>query len=263
MSRPLNYLGLVVACLVATIGCQQSAPVERLMGVPVCAYEVINRFPHATDAYTQGLVFEDGVLIESTGIEGQSSLRRVVLETGEVAQRTDVADEYFAEGIAVVGEVVYQLTWTTEVGFAYDLTTLEEVGDFGYVGEGWGLTYDGADLIMSNGTARLTYRDVETFDGLRTVDVTSGGAPVSRLNELEYIDGQVWANVWQTDRIALIAPGTGDVTAWLDLTGLLPEADRTESTSVLNGIAYDAAGDRLFVTGKFWPWLFEISVSGC
>jgi glutamine cyclotransferase len=233
------------------------------MGAPVCSYQVVNRFPHAPDAFTQGLVFHDGRLLESTGIEGQSSLRRVVLETGEVIQRVDVDAEYFAEGIAIVEDRVHQITWTDEQGFTYDVVTFDQLGEFTYAGEGWGLTYDGSQLVMSNGTAQLTRRNPDTFQPSGTIDVTSGGEPVTRLNELEYIEGQIWANVWQTDRIARIDPETGNVESWLDLTGLLPDSERTANTSVLNGIAYDDDANRLFVTGKFWPWLYEIRVTGC
>ncbi len=233
------------------------------MGLHTCSYEVVNEYPHASDAYTQGLVFEGGRLIESTGIEGQSSLREVELETGEVIRQVHVDDEHFAEGIALVGDQVYQLTWISEEGFTYDLATFERTGGFSYTGEGWGLAFDGTQLIMSNGSSQLTLRDPQTFEITRTIDVTTDDEPVDRLNELEYIDGEIWANVWQTDRIARIDPATGRVTAWLDLTGLLTEEDRTPSASVLNGIAHDPATDRVFVTGKLWPLLFEIRVADC
>ena len=254
---------LLILATTAVAACQSDAPVPQVMGVPVCGYEVVNRYPHSADAYTQGLIYNQGRLIESTGIEGQSSLRDVELETGAVLRRVDLSDEYFAEGIALVGTQVRLLTWTSEEGFVYDLESFAEVGRFEYEGEGWGLAFDGNDLLMSDGSSQLTRRDSDSFSVLRTLAVTSGGEPVTRLNELELIGGELWANVWQTDRIARIDPETGQVESWVDLAGLLSDDDRTPTTSVLNGIAYDEAGDRIFVTGKYWPWLFHIRVVGC
>jgi glutamine cyclotransferase len=262
--RRSAVVAFVVVVVVSATACQvRPAAPPQFMGAPVCSHQVVRRYPHAIDAFTQGLAFHDGRLIESTGLEGRSSLRRVVLETGEVIQRVELADEYFAEGIAVVDDRVYQLTWTEEQGFIYDVATFEQVGEFRYEGEGWGLAHDGAQLVMSNGSAQLNFHVPESLLPSGTIDVTSGGEPVTRLNELEYVEGELWANVWQTDRIARIDAATGEVQSWLDLAGLLPAEDRTDTTGVLNGIAYDAAGDRLFVTGKRWPSLFEIRVAGC
>jgi glutaminyl-peptide cyclotransferase len=223
-------------------------------------YEVVNAYPHDPDAFTQGLVYRDGVLYEGTGKEGSSSLRRVRLETGEVIDSVALDDNLFGEGIALCDERIVQLTWRSHVGFVYDRDSLERVGTFTYETEGWGLTCDGTRLIMSDGTSRLHFLDPETFDVQGYVAVHDGATEVRNLNELEYINGQVYANVWPTDRIAVIDPSDGRVTAWLDLSGLLETQQPTGRVDVLNGIAYDAENDRLFVTGKWWPWLFEIDL---
>lgn len=220
-------------------------------------YTVINRYPHDPAAFTQGLVYLDGVFYEGTGMRGASSLRRVEVETGNVLQRHNLAAQYFGEGIAVVGEQIYQLTWQEGVAFLYDRATFEEEGRFSYTGEGWGLAYDGERLIMSDGSATLTFRDPATFAPLGTIQVHDEYGPVLRLNELEYIAGEVYANIWQTNFVVRIDPETGRVTGRIDLAGLL-SAEERQSADVLNGIAYDAGGDRLFVTGKWWPALFEI-----
>ncbi len=225
-------------------------------------YEVVARYPHDPEAFTQGLVYhEDGVLYEGTGWWGASSLRKVDLATGAVLQRHDLDAEYFCEGIAVVGERIVQLTWKSETAFIYDRHTFEALGEHAYPGEGWGLAYDGERLIMSDGTPRLRFWDPETLAEVGSVQVLDGEAPVDDLNELEFVDGEVWANVWQTDRIARIDPGSGRVVGWIDLTGLLSDEDRGERrVDVLNGIAYDAEAGQVFVTGKWWPVLYEIRV---
>jgi len=232
---------------------------------PVLSYRVVNRFPHDPTAFTQGLVFDDGWLIEGTGLVGESSLRRVELETGRVVEQRDLPPPHFGEGVTILGERIYQLTWQTETAFIYDRATFEPLEERAYTGEGWGVTTLGADgetLITSDGSSALVFRDPETFAELRRVTVRDSAGEVELLNELEYIDGEVWANVWTTDRIARIDPPTGQVTAWLDLTSLYPLDERTDpDADVLNGIAWDAATDRVFVTGKNWPWLFEIEVA--
>lgn len=229
--------------------------------VPVWGYRVVAEYQHDTGAYTQGLVLIDGTLYEGTGLTGQSELRRVELETGEVLQARPLDDEYFGEGVAVLGDRIYQLTWQAGVCFVYDRETFELLETFTYPGEGWGLTTDGERLIMSDGSDRIEFRDPETFAVLGSVAVRDGGLPVSNLNELEYIDGEVWANVYQTDRIVRIDPATGNVTGWLDLTGLLPEDHPgAEDAEVLNGIAYEPETGQLLVTGKDWPLLFEIEL---
>jgi glutamine cyclotransferase len=248
--------------LAAALGCTgvtEPAP----SGVPTCSYAVVSQFPHRTDAYTQGLAYGDGHLFESTGLTGRSSLREIEVETGSVLRQVEVPSEYFAEGLALVDDRLFQLTWTSQTGFVYDVSSFQLVGEFSYAGEGWGLTYDGRQLIMSDGTGRLRFVDPVGFTTLRTVEVMAGEEVVDRLNELEYVDGEIWANVWQTDRIARIDPASGRVNAWIDLTGLLPADEREPLTGVLNGIAHDAAAKRIFVTGKFWPSLFEIRLDGC
>jgi glutaminyl-peptide cyclotransferase len=224
-------------------------------------YRVVNTYPHDPKAYTQGLIYRDGFLYESTGLSGQSSLRKVRLDTGEVLQQTRVADTYFAEGLTDWNGRLLQLTWQTNVGFVYDLTTFTLQTTFRYSGEGWGLTQDGTRLILSDGTDTLRFLSPETFQEQRRVIVRDGSVAIRELNELEFVRGEVFANVWHTDRIARIAPATGRVTGWIDLKGLRPVTDKLDPEAVLNGIAYDAKGDRLFVTGKLWPRLFEIKVT--
>ena len=228
--------------------------------VPVFTVSIINAYPHDRDAFTQGLVFESGVLFEGTGLRGRSTLRRVDLETGEILQIRRLPDQLFGEGITVFGERIIQLTWQAGVGFVYDKASFELLGEFRYPTQGWGITHDGKRLIMSDGTSTLRFLDPETFEEIGSIEVRDRDGPVTRLNELEYVKGEIYANVWQTDRIARIAPDTGDVIGWIDLTGILKPEDRVEPVDVLNGIAYDAANDHLFVTGKFWPWLFEIEL---
>lgn len=227
---------------------------------PVFGYRIVNEYPHDSDAYTQGLVYIDDTLYEGTGLEGESTLRRVDLETGEVLQSHELNDDYFGEGIVVVDDLIYQLTWQNQICIVYDRETLEPLQTFDYQTEGWGLTTDGERLIMSDGSDLLFFRDPETFEQTGTIAVRDGDTPVPRLNELEYVEGEVWANVWQTDRIARIDPETGEVTGWIDLIGLLSPLDRLQDDGVLNGIAYDEATDRIFVTGKLWPNLFEIEL---
>jgi glutamine cyclotransferase len=227
--------------------------------IPLYGYTLVKTYPHDRDAFTQGLQYLDGVLYEGTGLRGRSSIRRVDLETGKVLQRHDIPAQYFGEGITVWKAELFQLTWQSGVAFVYDRETFAPRRTFRYTGEGWGLTHDGTGLIMSDGTDALRFLDPATFAERRRVTVTAAGQPVRDLNELEFVKGEILANVWQTDTIARIEPKTGRVTGWIDLTGLLTPRERA-TTDVLNGIAYDAAGDRLFVTGKLWPKLFEIRI---
>ena len=237
---------------------------QRAGSAPIQGYRIINTYPHDRHAFTQGLIFLDGFLYESTGLNGRSSVRKVRLETGEVVQQRAVDPKYFAEGLTDWGAKLIQLTWQTNVGFVYDRATFQPERSFPYTGEGWGITHDKTRLIMSDGTADggLRFLDPDTLRETGRVVVRDRGRPVQYVNELEYIRGEVWANIWQTDRLARINPKTGDVVAWVDLTGLIPRTEKLEQGAVLNGIAYDAAGDRIFVTGKLWPKLFEIRVGG-
>lgn len=221
-------------------------------------YEVVASFPHDPGAFLQGLVWHDNGFYESTGLNGESTLRRVAFPSGEVLQRVDVPSEYFAEGLTMVGDRLIQLTWKSKKAFVYDRESFGLLGDFPYDTEGWGLTYDGTSLIMSDGSDTLFFLDPDTYEQTRTVRVTLDGRTVPRLNELEFLHGEVWANVWQTDLIVRIDPASGQVVGVLDLTGLLPSGERREDTDVLNGIAYDAETDRTFVSGKRWPLLYEL-----
>ena len=219
-------------------------------------YEVLSSYPHDPNAFLQGWVWHDGGFYESTGLNGESTLRRVAFPSGEVVQKIDVPKEYFAEGLAMIGDRLIQLTWRTKKGFVYDRESFGLLGEFPYETEGWGLTYDGTSLIMSDGSANLYFLDPETYQVTRTQPVTLDGRPLRQLNELEWIKGEVWANVWHTDVIVRIDPASGQVVGVLDMTGLLPS--RRDNDDVLNGIAYDAETDRTFVSGKRWPLLFEI-----
>ena len=234
--------------------------VQPTGNLPTFGYSIVRTYPHDRRAFTQGLQYLDGVLYEGTGEHGRSSIRRVKLETGEVLQRQDLAEEYFGEGITVFRNELFQLTWQSHTAFVYDKQTFAQKKRFSYAGEGWGLTTDGTDLIMSDGTDQLRVLDPSTFVEKRRIVVSAAGVPLRRLNELEYMKGEILANVWTTDYIARIAPDTGRVAGYIDLRGLLTPAERRR-TDVLNGIAYDAAADRLFVTGKWWPKLFEIKIS--
>jgi glutamine cyclotransferase len=237
-------------------------------GAAVYGYRIVNAYPHDPGAFTQGLIYHNGFLYESTGLHGASSLRKVALETGKVLKRRDLPKKYFGEGLALCGNRLIQLTYQSRIGFIYDLD-LRQVGSFNYPTEGWGLTCDGSRLILSDGTATLRWLDAGTFRVVKQITVVDGDRPVKRLNELEWVNGEIFANIWKTDRIARISPETGQVTGWIDLAGLARLAQAggadsrsapTHATDVLNGIAYDAQGDRLFVTGKFWPRLFEIKL---
>jgi len=221
-------------------------------------YHVVNAWPHDRQAFTQGLVFLNGRLFESTGLNGESSLREVDLTSGRVLRKVDVPAQYFAEGLAILGGKAFQLTWQDQRAFVYDRETFRLEKEFSYTGEGWGLTTDGRWLVMSDGSSQIRFLDPTTFAVTRSILVTHGGLPVPRLNELEWIKGEIFANVWQTDVVVRIDPHGGNVTGVIDFTGLLPPQDRDASTDVLNGIAYDAARDRLFVTGKRWPKIFEV-----
>lgn len=262
---PCPAPSLVAAALLAATSIDArsvTAPPQRraLSSAAVFGYTIVRSYPHDPGAFTQGLVYRDGFLYEGTGLNGRSSIRKVRLETGEVLQVKKLEPHYFGEGIALASNALVQLTWQSGIGFVYDEKTFERTGTFSYKGEGWGLTNDGTHLIMSDGSAQLRFLDPKTFREVRRLTVREGGQPVLQLNELEYIRGEIFANIWQSDRIARISPKTGQVTAWVDLRGLLAPSE-SAGVDVLNGIAYDAAGDRLFVTGKLWPRLFHIRVA--
>ena len=236
-------------------------PAPRPARPPRYGYEVVNVYPHDPDAFTQGLEFHDGILLESTG-RHPSSVRRVRLETGEVLARRELDNQFFGEGLTSVGDRILTLTWQSGHGFVWDVDDLEPAGTFSYSGEGWGLTHDETRVILSDGTPSLRFLDPDTLAQTGSVPVTFMGRPLDRLNELEFIEGEVWANVWQTNFIVRIDPATGVVTGVIDLTGLLPDPVANPSDDVLNGIAWDAQNRRLFVTGKNWPKLFEIRLTG-
>jgi glutamine cyclotransferase len=247
-------------------------------GIPVYTYDVVHSYPHDRFAFTEGLAWDRGILIESTGLKGDSTLRRVNLTTGKVISVRHLADRYFGEGVTVLGTEAIQLTYDSHTGFINDAVSLEPMGTFNYSTMGWGITWDGKNLIMSDGSSTLYFLDPETYREVRRIEVNALEVPVTSLNELEYVHGEIYANVWPTDRIAMISPDTGEVTGWIDLSGLLPEealeqdgrsgivnypenpSGHFDKEDCLNGIAYDQDGGRLFVTGKFWPRLYEIRV---
>ncbi len=241
-----------------------SAPAVSLAPAAPFAYytcEVRHRWPHDPAAFTQGLLFlDDHTLLESTGMNGKSSLRRVDLATGRVLQQVDLPFRHFGEGVALLRGKVYQLTWKDHLGFIYDAATFEKQGEFSYQGEGWGLTTDGSSLILSDGTDRLRFLDPTTFTVQRSLHATHQGKPVDRLNELEFVDGQILANIWGADLIARIDPATGQSTGVIDCTALFPLATRATPEQVLNGIAWDPSTKRLLLTGKWWPEVFEVSL---
>jgi glutamine cyclotransferase len=263
--RLILVLGLALSCFQCQPGtngvqpAKQPSPSANAV-VPKYGYQIVNIWPHDSNAFTQGLILADGKLLESTGQEGSSSLRNVELETGKILNKVDVPVPYFAEGITMLNGKVYQLTWQHQLGFIYDSQSYKRVGEFKYEGEGWGLTTDGQSLILSDGSNRLRFLDPSSFQVTKTITVRDGVKPVNELNELEWVQGEIYANIWHDDRIAVIDPQGGNVKAWIDLAGLIPEGELQDPEAVLNGIAYDQAKNRLFVTGKLWPRLFEIKV---
>ncbi len=228
---------------------------------PVLGYKVAAKYPHATTSYTEGFFYLNGLFYEGTGLQGHSQILAIEPATGQVLQHIDIPPPYFGEGIVDWGPNVLEWTWQSHTGFVFDRFSLRQLRTFHYSGEGWGITHTGKELVTSDGTATLRFRDPETFAETHHLVVKDGAREVDQLNELEFVQGQIYANVWHSDRIACISPRTGRVTAWIDLAGLLPEAERGNAEAVLNGIAYDAQHNRLFVTGKGWPWVFEIKVT--
>ncbi|MCS6808767.1 MAG: glutaminyl-peptide cyclotransferase [Bacteroidota bacterium] len=233
--------------------------ISDTMSIPVYTVEVLRTIPHDAQAFTQGLAFSEGELYESTGQYGASSLRKVDPETGKVLKKLVIDEAYFAEGVVVVQGKVYQLTWQSGIGFVYDAKTFRQLRTFSYFGEGWGLTYDGEHMIMSDGTSGLRLLDPDSLMVRKMLYVTANGVPVKNLNELEVVKGEIWANVWQTDSIARISPLTGHVIGWIDCSGLLTPEERSRA-DVLNGIAYNSAKDIILLTGKNWSKMFEVRV---
>ena len=236
------------------------APFVFLLPPPEYGFRVIKTYPHDRSAFTQGLEYRDGVLYEGTGMTGRSSVRKVELATGRVLQKFDVPPPFFGEGITVLNQQILELTWQSQTGFVYDKSSLQLLRSFSYAGQGWGMTNDGRQIYMSDGSSEIRVWDPATLKEVRRITVKDGSAPITQLNELEWVRGEIYANVWQTERIARISPADGKVLGWIDLTGILPKTERPDPDAVLNGIAYDAAGDRLFITGKLWPKIFEIKV---
>jgi len=272
---PANKANVNVNSAIANANKTADMPKE----IPVYGYEIVNTFRHDGDAFTQGLIFKDGFLYESTGQEGDSSLRRVDLQTGKVLQKHDLDDEIFAEGMTILNDKIYQISWENKTCFVYNQSDFKPVQELRYNGEGWGLTNDGTNLIMSDGTHLLKFVDPQTFKVNRTVPVfQAAGKPLFLLNELEYVNGEIWANIWHSEQtetgtmqgrmpnigkpnhIARINPESGNVVGWIDLAGISPQDSGDDDENTLNGIAYDAAGDRIFVTGKNWKRLFEIKL---
>lgn len=277
LSRFVHVVVLLLAALAFT-GCPKNggggedtvhvdiprppSPAPAGDGLPVWGCTVVKTFPHDPGAFTEGLLWYNGGLFESTGMHNTSSVRKTELATGNVLRRFDLPAQYFGEGLALVDGRLHQLTWQTNVGFVYDLTSFAKVDTFTYYGEGWGLTTDGAELIMSDGTSFLRFMDPATHAVKRTVGVTAAGKPVEDINELEWVKGEIYANIWKTEKIARIDPVNGNVLGWIDCKGILPASDRSGHEDVMNGIAYDPKGDRLFVTGKYWTKLYEIKLTG-
>ena len=230
------------------------------MAAPIYSYKVIARYPHSTDRYTEGFFYLNGMFYEGTGKTGRSAVLVIEPKTGKIVQRRDLEPEYFGEGIVDWGPNIYEWTWTSNVCFVYERASLRPIKQFTYSGEGWGMTRTAKELITSDGTATLRFRDHNTFKVTHHIVVKEGNIRVDRLNELEFIKGEIYANIWHSDMIVRISPQNGHVIAWIDLTGLLPSDQMVDAESVLNGIAYDAQHDRLFVTGKQWPTVFEIKV---
>lgn len=237
-----------------------ATPVPTVAPPANYTYRIVNTYPHDPDAFTQGLVYDDGVFYEGTGRWGESTLREVMVETGAVIRSHALAPQYFGEGITLLNDRIYQLTWQEETGFIYDRKTFAEQQTFTYPGEGWGITHDGQRLIVSDGTSTIYFRDPDTLEETGRITVRDDQGPLNRLNELEYVNGEIWANIWMTDRIARISPETGAVLGYVNLDGLLDTSSLTRPVDVLNGIAYDAQTGRLFVTGKLWPSVFEIEL---
>lgn len=251
-------LPVVVFVLLLLPDCHAAVP--NPPSAPVEGYKVVATFPHSTESYTEGFFYRDGLFYEGTGLKGNSALLVIQPETGKVLQRHELPAQYFGEGIIDWGSNLYEWTWQSHIGFVYDQFSLRQVRQFTYTGEGWGMTRMGREIVTSDGSDTLRFRNPETFAETRHIVVHEGPTRIERLNELEYVKGEIYANVWHSDRIARISPRDGHVIAWIDLTGILPDDQKVNAESVLNGVAYDAQHDRLFVTGKQWPKIFQIEI---
>lgn len=262
--RSLTFWGLLLV-IAFTLGIKglslRPVPKKQTVSAQLLNFHIVKTYPHDANAFTQGLLWHNGHLIEGTGREGHSQLRRVDLTTGSVVQRQNLPADVFGEGVALAGNRLVQLSWQNGRAFVYDERTFNKLHEWKYQGEGWGLTYSGEQLVMSDGSDRLTFRDPKTFASQKILSVTFNGKPLTRLNELEWVKGKIWANVWQTDYIVIIDPATGIVEQYLDCANLLGGGSRSGQEDVLNGIAYDEKNDRIFLTGKWWPRLFEIKIS--
>jgi glutamine cyclotransferase len=232
----------------------------KIVGISNYSYTIVQQLPHDMSAFTEGLTFKDGNLYESNGQNGLSDLRILDLNKGTIKNKVNLGNEYFGEGMTILNGKIFQLTWVNNKGFIYDANSLELLGEFQYTGEGWGLTNDGLSLIMSNGSNAITYLNPETFQIQKVIYVYDKGAPVYSINELEYVKGEIYANIWHSDKVVQIDPELGEIIGWIDLTGLRSKEAEQNQEAVLNGIAYDPANDRLFVTGKLWPTIFEIKL---
>jgi glutamine cyclotransferase len=249
----IGWILFFLSCKDATTPSVKEPPKEE-------GYRVVNTYPHSQEAFTQGLVFYNNFIYQGTGLYGKSSIQKLELTTGTILQQRNLKSKYFGEGITIFGDSLFQLTWRSKIGFIYNVQTFDSLGKFTYSSEGWGLTHDGQRLIMSDGTSTIHFIDPKTMTFTGEITVRDQNELVTNLNELEYINGEIWANVWLTDRIVRINPGDGKVTGWLDLTGILPAGTCSQPVDVLNGIAYDSQNDRIFVTGKNWCKLFEIEL---
>lgn len=252
MRRPRLFRLLSIAAALVAVSA---------LAAPVSGYKVVAKFPHSTANFTEGLFYADGLFYEGTGLVGHSAVIATSPRTGKVVRRVELPAPYFGEGVVDWGPNIYEWTWQTHLGIVYDRASFKPLKRFAYDGEGWGMTRNARQIITSDGTPTLRFRDPATFKVTRSLVVKDDGVPVQELNELEYVKGEILANVWMTDRIARISPVDGHVIGWIDLTGLLPAGQRVDENAVLNGIAYDAAKDRLFVTGKLWPAIFEIRIT--
>lgn len=252
---------VAIVLITGVVGISAFAQSKRAGKGEVWGFQVVAKYPHDADAFTQGLIVHHGVLYEGTGKQGSSSLREVNLKSGKIEKYAPLHEHYFGEGITALNDRIYQLTWQNRIGLVYDEKTFNVERTFQYTGEGWGLTNDGKRLIMSDGSSNLRFLDPNTFEVVKRISVHTSRGKVDKLNELEFVKGEIWANIWYEDKIARISPESGELLGWIDLSTLYPKSKRTSVEDVLNGIAYDAENDRLFVTGKNWPNLYEIKVS--